>query len=712
MRKILKDINAFAMAELLAVSIVILLIFTVLFSNYLPLVGEYETRLSYNDVTSQYAAHYIRKEYREYLENNESMFQTRLEKAGFFSIYNDSSEGQPIYDDLCPNREENCVQMIITKYILGSDDEEITAKKQYKKSDGSLFNYIQYLPDYKKSIYTGREEQREQLYRLILKTDYGYATTPILDDYYTSSDCFEGLSNEEGKLIITKYHSEKKECGEVVTIKDNSMPIKNVKGEGKVSGVITQIGNGENSIDDNPTGKGPGIKQLNIISKKFKKFAQNAFKEKITLKKIELNYENDTSSPISFGESSFEESGLESLSLPAYATYGDRAFAKNQYIQNINFNFVKNDLKGTNNNLASSLFEECKNKAGTGNSNEKIKLNNLEDNDKIKNIGKKMFFKSKIDVGLPKNVTTIGAYSYAVGNTDKDYIDNSVDFVLKIPNTVTKIDEGAFQGLKIPNLEFVKTSKLQIIRAYAFRDSGIYDTSNAYPVGVTIPASVKEIGMEAFSNESSSSKINSLNFEANSKLTEIGRGAFMNNNIKKVNLKEITNSSLTLGKLIFTNNTDLTEIVLPNTLQIIPPYMCASCTSLQSVNIPNSVTEIGEHAFHNTSQLQNIYNMSEAEKLEKIGQLAFASSGQITEFIIPKSVTEIGRKALATPGNGKVKSHSKNYQSNSNEWCDIFFGSNTCDISKTDDNNSEFTSNDGKYKKTVTYISSEEGING
>ena len=63
MKKRITNTKAFAMAELLVVSVIILILFSVLFSNYLPLVAQYENRINYNDVTAEYASFYVRKIY-------------------------------------------------------------------------------------------------------------------------------------------------------------------------------------------------------------------------------------------------------------------------------------------------------------------------------------------------------------------------------------------------------------------------------------------------------------------------------------------------------------------------------------------------------------------------------------------------------------------------------------------------------------------------
>lgn len=97
MMKNIKSIKGFAMAELLAVCVAMLVIFSILFSNYLPLVAEYENRISYNDVTSNYAAHYLRKMYIGALSDsvNGETRKNTLDKGiednnGLFIVYDGS----------------------------------------------------------------------------------------------------------------------------------------------------------------------------------------------------------------------------------------------------------------------------------------------------------------------------------------------------------------------------------------------------------------------------------------------------------------------------------------------------------------------------------------------------------------------------------------------------------------------------------------------
>ena len=170
----IKNKKGFAMAELLAVCIVVLSIFTILFSNYLPLVAEYENRSVYNNVTAEYAAHHFRKMYADVSDTNfENFFKGTITSAGYATIYN-SKDGTANYAYINENKAKKLIQeyqieeIIITTYKL----ENLKAK--YPK-EGKLYNYINYLP-----TYANYEDNGKENYRIILKSsEFGYATTEI-----------------------------------------------------------------------------------------------------------------------------------------------------------------------------------------------------------------------------------------------------------------------------------------------------------------------------------------------------------------------------------------------------------------------------------------------------------------------------------------------------------------------------------------------------
>ena len=53
----------------------------------------------------------------------------------------------------------------------------------------------------------------------------------------------------------------------------------------------------------------------------------------------------------------------------------------------------------------------------------------------------------------------------------------------------------------------------------------------------------------------------------------------------------------------FSNCSSLTSIEIPESVASIGEYAFSNCRSLKSIEIPESVTEIGENAFHDCSTL-------------------------------------------------------------------------------------------------------------
>ena len=76
---------------------------------------------------------------------------------------------------------------------------------------------------------------------------------------------------------------------------------------------------------------------------------------------------------------------------------------------------------------------------------------------------------------------------------------------------------------------------------------------------------------------------------------------------------------------------------------IIGKYAFCGCSSLTSVIIPSSVTEIEKYAFWGCSSLINV-NISSSVK--EIGEDAFENCSSLTSVNIPSSVTSIGMYAF------------------------------------------------------------------
>ena len=218
---------------------------------------------------------------------------------------------------------------------------------------------------------------------------------------------------------------------------------------------------------------------------------------------------------------------------------------------------------------------------------------------------------------------------------------NGTDTVVVIPSkingvTVTTIGTDAFLGLNITS--------------------------------VTIPASVTEIGSNAFAG---CTNLTSVNYAGDwSKLTiqsgnpavedaanaQLFDFAFTPDNTAVIVIRykgiaaDVTIPSRYKGKPVtaidhvaFYNNSAVTSVTIPDSVTAIPDYAFGFCSQLTNISIPNSVTFIGFSAFNSCTSLKSITLPS---SLSTIQSYAFYNCGNLKTIRIPVSVTSIGNYAF------------------------------------------------------------------
>ena len=565
MRRKLKNNKGFAMAELLAVSMVILLLFSILFSNYLPLVAEYENRLSYNDVTAEYAGYYVRKMYLT--DNNELSSSTKTSinngiSASFFKVYDknginkvcdqyisgfagdDKTSAKKYCNSIL--EEYGVEEIIITNYSMTN------VKSKYTESSGKLYKYIKYLPEYTNTIYKGDND----LYRIILKTKDGYATTPIDTDYYTPGSCFVGKI-VSGGIEITKYSMSGSDCGSMVTIrKDKKLTMKNSAGK-SITGKVVSIG--DNAFN------GLGVTSINLNGM-VKSIGASAF-EGSKLGSIDLTGIN------SIGDRAFKNTQISSVVIPSRVTnVGKEAFASNKKLNFIDINNTvssEGEFMDSGNSSADSIF---------------IDLGNITkvDNNMFKNFK----FSSNSTIVMSK-VTSVGDNAFESSSVQS--IDN-----ISIRN-VSRVGANAFYNLDIKNLVLGKISS---IGEKAFALSSSTNTNILSKVDLS---SVTELGANAFENR----MIYELNLSGSSIIT-IPEFAFKSCGISNVIFSDKITS---VGESSFEGNS-FNNIQLPSSLTNIGVNGFKGNTVITSLNLPASLKKIDSGAFDSWSKLETINNNS------------------------------------------------------------------------------------------------------
>ena len=188
--------------------------------------------------------------------------------------------------------------------------------------------------------------------------------------------------------------------------------------------------------------------------------------------------------------------------------------------------------------------------------------------------------------------------SVLVGLTDKGKAALKANKELTIPAGTTKIAEGVFSGLKLTKVTLAD-SVIEVA------DRAFYDNQIE---GLTAPG-LKIIGEGAFQK-------NKLSAFESSTVETIGEGAFSDNALKSVKIKSAP-------------------------VTVIPANAFRD-NQLDTVELPDTVTEIGASAFAN-NQLEGV---TLPVKLTKVGQEAF-SGNQIEKVKIPATITEFGSQVFA-----------------------------------------------------------------
>lgn len=308
--------------------------------------------------------------------------------------------------------------------------------------------------------------------------------------------------------------------------------------------------------------------------------------------------------------------GLKNLDISEInlAVLPNKCFAENKNIQNI-------ILPKTLTEIGGRMFLNC------------IKLKEIIIPQKVISIGELAFQGTAItNIVIPSSVKSIGRQAfYSLGlnsltfapNSNLEKIDKSAFSAsllpdITIPASVEIIEESAFQWCRhLTNVRFETNSKLTTIKRYAFKESAI--------TSIEIPASVEYIDYAAFKQCQS---LTTVTFAKNSRLQTIA------------------------GKYDGGVNGDIDNDEWQS------QGAFTLCSSLLTIQIPASVTEIGLAAFKGCTSLETV-TFEKGSQLKKIAGAyyfpwnynlesyrnnyygVFANCTALTTITIPASVETI-----------------------------------------------------------------------
>ena len=153
-------------------------------------------------------------------------------------------------------------------------------------------------------------------------------------------------------------------------------------------------------------------------------------------------------------------------------------------------------------------------------------------------------------------------------------------------------------------------------------------------VSVEIPDSVTVIDTDAFS---SCTSLSSVSLSQN--LESIEDAAFAG--CTKLTAISLPPSLNYIGYSVFMNCTELSKIVLPEALTYLGIQSFQGCTSLRYIKIPAKIKEIDFATFKDSG----LEILELEDGLEKIGREAFKNT-KIKTVILPKTITELGDSAF------------------------------------------------------------------
>lgn len=115
-----------------------------------------------------------------------------------------------------------------------------------------------------------------------------------------------------------------------------------------------------------------------------------------------------------------------------------------------------------------------------------------------------------------------------------------------------------------------------------------------------------------------------------------------------------------IGNMAFFHCTSLKSIQIPDSVTSIGESAFSGCSSLTSIQISDGVTSIGNGVFSSCSLLMSLVI---PENVESIGDRAFSDCSLLESIIIPRSITIIKRSAF-----WGCKKLSVYYKGSDREW--------------------------------------------
>ena len=235
-----------------------------------------------------------------------------------------------------------------------------------------------------------------------------------------------------------------------------------------------------------------------------------------------------------------------------------------------------------------------------------------------------------VDIKMHEGINTIGSRAFYK-------CDRLLDIV--IPDSVEKIEFEAFRGCD--KLENIKLSENLTIVGY-----GVFGDCKSISK-IEIPKSLKKfdgtwgrgtnLSYGAFGG---CSNLKTVNFEAGSAI--VCAALFMGcDGIEEI---ELPDTITEIGDSAFKNCKNLDRITMNNGIEILESSAFEDCFSLTTINIPNTVKAISNSTFQDCTSLTEVHL---SNILKEIPASTFSGCKKLTTINFPSTLTMIGNSAFS-----------------------------------------------------------------
>lgn len=217
-----------------------------------------------------------------------------------------------------------------------------------------------------------------------------------------------------------------------------------------------------------------------------------------------------------------------------------------------------------------------------------------------------------------------------------------------IKDGTVSLTDALFYGSDLASITLPKS--LKIIRSSVFARTKLPATpemSGVVSIGdaafeycselgrVTIPESVERIGALAFNGCDAIWRFtyNAIDADCGSNL-----------NMRDVELIIIGDKVRRLPKGLYTGKTNITEVILPSSVEILEPYAFYNCPNLTYVRLSDNITTISEEAFGYCTSLSDLHWPA---NLKTVGNSAFSHCNSLTTISLPEGTETIENGAFA-----------------------------------------------------------------